>query len=107
MPVGVPIRRSTGSRPSSREPAVPLIPQRPKIERYEGHLLIILREIRFPEPPEQVSLFLGDRVVVSFQERPGDAFDPIRRVDDLVPVGGEELAQVLRVPSGNCCQRPA
>ncbi|MBI5343192.1 MAG: magnesium/cobalt transporter CorA [Deltaproteobacteria bacterium] len=54
------------------------VPQRPKVERYEGHLLIILREVRLPEPPEQVSLFLGDRVVVSFQERPGDAFDPVR-----------------------------
>jgi magnesium transporter len=54
------------------------VPQRPKVERYEGNLLIILREVRHPEPPEQVSLFLGDRVVVSFQEHPGDAFDPIR-----------------------------
>ena len=54
------------------------VPQRPKIERYEDHLLIILREVRLPEPPEQVSVFLGERVVVSFQERPGDAFDPVR-----------------------------
>jgi magnesium transporter len=54
------------------------VPQRPKVERYEGHLLISLREVRHPEPPEQVSLFLGERVVVSFQERPGDAFDPVR-----------------------------
>jgi magnesium transporter len=54
------------------------VPQRPKVERYEGHLLIVLREVRYPEPPEQISLFLGDRVVVSFQERPGDAFDPVR-----------------------------
>ncbi|MBI5420608.1 MAG: magnesium/cobalt transporter CorA [Deltaproteobacteria bacterium] len=54
------------------------VPQRPKVERYEGHLLIVLREVRYPEDPEQVSLFLGDRVVVTFQERPGDAFDPIR-----------------------------
>ncbi|MGE5700726.1 MAG: magnesium/cobalt transporter CorA [Deltaproteobacteria bacterium] len=54
------------------------VPQRPKVERFEEHLLIVLREVRYPEPPEQVSLFLGDRVVVSFQERPGDAFDPVR-----------------------------
>ncbi|HZW37587.1 MAG TPA: magnesium/cobalt transporter CorA [Candidatus Deferrimicrobiaceae bacterium] len=54
------------------------VPQRPKIERFEGHLLIVLREVRHPDPPEQVSLFLGDRLVVSFQERPGDAFDPVR-----------------------------
>jgi magnesium transporter len=54
------------------------VPQRPKVERFNGHLLIVLREVRYPEPPEQVSIFLGERVVVSFQERPGDAFDPVR-----------------------------
>lgn len=54
------------------------IPQRPKVERFGDHLLIVLREIRHPEEPEQVSLFLGDRVVVTFQERPGDSFEPVR-----------------------------
>jgi magnesium transporter len=54
------------------------IPQRPKVDRYENHLLIVLREVRYPEEPEQVSLFLSDRVVVTFQERPGDPFEPIR-----------------------------
>lgn len=54
------------------------VPQRPKVERFDGHMLVVLREVRYPEPPEQVSLFLGDRVVVSFQERVGDAFDPVR-----------------------------
>ncbi len=54
------------------------VPQRPKVERYEKHLLIVLREVRHPEPPEQVSIFLAEGVVVSFQERPGDSFDPIR-----------------------------
>lgn len=54
------------------------IPQRPKVERYPGNLLVVLREIRYPEEPEQMSLFLADRVVVTFQERPGDPFDPIR-----------------------------
>ncbi len=54
------------------------VPQRPKVERYEGHLLIVLREVRYPEPPEQVSIFLGDRLVVTFQERPDDSYEPIR-----------------------------
>jgi len=54
------------------------VPQRPKVEWYDEHLLVVLREIRHPEPVEQVSFFLGDRVVVSFQERPGDCFDPVR-----------------------------
>jgi magnesium transporter len=54
------------------------VPQRPKVEWYDEHLLVVLREIRHPEPAEQVSFFLGDRVVVTFQERPGDCFDPVR-----------------------------
>jgi len=54
------------------------IPQRPKVERYGGHLLVVLREIQYPEEPEQLSLFLADRVVVTFQERPGDPFEPLR-----------------------------
>ncbi len=54
------------------------LPQRPKVDRYEGHMLIVLREILYPEEPEQVSIFLSDRVVVTFQERAGDPFDSIR-----------------------------
>ncbi len=54
------------------------LPQRPKVDRYEGHLLIVLREIRYPAEPEQISLFLSDRLVVTFQERPGDPFDSVR-----------------------------
>lgn len=54
------------------------VPQRPKVDRYGNHLLIVLREVRYPEETEQVSIFLADRVVVTFQERPGDPFDPIR-----------------------------
>jgi len=54
------------------------IPQRPKVERYPGHLQVVLREIQYPEEPEQLSLFLADRLVVTFQERPGDPFGPLR-----------------------------
>ena len=54
------------------------VPQRPKVDRYETHFLIVLKKVRYPEEPEQVSLFLSDRVVVTFQERAGDPFDPIR-----------------------------
>ncbi len=54
------------------------IPQRPKVESFDDHILIVLREIRGEEEPEQVSIFLGDRVVVTFQERPGDSFEPVR-----------------------------
>jgi magnesium transporter len=54
------------------------VPQRPKVEWYGDCLLVVLREVRHPDPPEQVSFFLADRVVVSFQERPGDSFKPVR-----------------------------
>jgi magnesium transporter len=54
------------------------IPQRPKVDRYGDHLLVVLREIQYPEEPEQFCLFLADRVVVTFQERPGDPFEPVR-----------------------------
>ena len=54
------------------------IPQRPKVDRYEKHLFIILREVSYPVETEQMSMFLSDRLVVTFQERPGDPFEPIR-----------------------------
>jgi magnesium transporter len=54
------------------------VPQRPKMEGYGDHLLVVLREIRCKELPEQMAFLLADRVVVSFQERPGDGFEPVR-----------------------------
>jgi len=58
------------------------VPQRPKFEEYPSHLLAIARMMRTtPEQlvvPEQVSLFLGKGYVLSFQERYGDTFDPVR-----------------------------
>ncbi|MFA5840623.1 MAG: CorA family divalent cation transporter, partial [Candidatus Margulisiibacteriota bacterium] len=42
------------------------VPQRPKVEWYSDHLLVVLREIRYPELPEQMAFLLADRVVVSF-----------------------------------------
>ena len=54
------------------------IPQRPKVEGYGNHALVVLREVRYPEEPEQLSLFLAERMVVTFQERPGGAFETVR-----------------------------
>jgi len=54
------------------------VPQRPKVEWYGDHLLVVLSEIRYPDPPEQMTFMVTDGVVVSFQERPGDAFEPVR-----------------------------
>lgn len=57
--------------------------QRPKMEDYDGYLFFILRMLTWREPEgrigeEQVALVLGDRWVLSFQERPGDILDPLR-----------------------------
>lgn len=57
------------------------VPQRPRVEPYPGHLFLTLRMLQILErrlEVEQVSLFLLDRVVLTFQERPGDVWDPIR-----------------------------
>ncbi len=57
--------------------------QRPKLDRYEGHdFLLASMTTRQPDgvlASEQLSVFFGARFVLSFQERPGDCFDPIRR----------------------------
>jgi len=57
------------------------LPQRPKAESYEDHLFLVVRIPVSPEgiDTEQVSLFLGTDYVLTFQERPGDCFDPVRR----------------------------
>jgi magnesium transporter len=62
--------------------------QRPKIEDYERYLYIALRMLAYRssegedgEPElenEQLSLILLDGVVVTFQEHPGDVFEPLR-----------------------------
>jgi len=57
--------------------------QRPKVEVYDQHLFIVLQLQRWLEPgveleAEQLSLFLGEDFVLSFQEQVGDPFDPVR-----------------------------
>jgi len=57
--------------------------QRPKVEDYESQLFIVLRMLRWSEEAdeiddEQVSVVLGPSWVLSFQEREGDVFDPVR-----------------------------
>lgn len=58
-------------------------PQRPKVEDYPGQLLLISRMARFDAQGEldieQVGLLVGPSWVLSFQERPGDVFEPVRR----------------------------
>lgn len=57
--------------------------QRPKIDDYEDLAFIVMRMVQFDPAreeliDEQVSLVVGKGFVVSFQERPGDVFEPVR-----------------------------
>ncbi|MFW6330553.1 MAG: magnesium/cobalt transporter CorA, partial [Gemmatimonadota bacterium] len=54
--------------------------QRPKVEEYPDHLFAVARMATLEErvDTEQVSLFLGEDWVLTFQERPGDTWDPVR-----------------------------
>jgi magnesium transporter len=57
--------------------------QRPKMEDFEEHLFIVLKMIHYQSDIhqvqfEQLSLILCKNVVISFQERVGDIFEPVR-----------------------------
>src|SRR5918994_67813 len=65
------------------------VPQRPKVERFDKHLFIVVRTMRLEGPPEapaaativdeQISAFFGADWVVTIQERSdGDCFGPVR-----------------------------
>ena len=56
--------------------------QRAKVERFDEHDFVVLRSARIGASSldiEQMSFFLGDGWVISFQERPGDVFEPVRQ----------------------------
>jgi magnesium transporter len=54
--------------------------QRAKVEEYDDEYFIVARIVTLDEhlATEQISLFLGPNYVVTFQERSGDCFDPVR-----------------------------
>ncbi|WP_166820151.1 magnesium/cobalt transporter CorA [Thalassoroseus pseudoceratinae] len=55
--------------------------QQAKVEEYEGQLFIVVRMAKL-EPrlwTEQVSLLVGKKFVVTFQEQAGDCFDTVRQ----------------------------
>ncbi|XQW83616.1 magnesium/cobalt transporter CorA [Thalassotalea piscium] len=66
------------------------IPQRPRTEVFDDHIFVVLRILRFLEKDpddtlvdltldsEQVSLFLYDNVLITFQEKAADIWQPIR-----------------------------
>lgn len=55
---------------------------RPKFEAFDNYLFIIVKMIDISEDgrltSEQVSFVIGENYVLTFQEDPGDVFDPIR-----------------------------
>ncbi len=57
--------------------------QRPKVEDHSDYLYIVLKMLEYPEGQtevtcDQVSIVLGRNFVLSFQEREGDVWNPIR-----------------------------
>ncbi|KQC03284.1 MAG: magnesium transporter [Methanoculleus sp. SDB] len=56
--------------------------QRPKLEEFDEYLYVVIKMLFIDRNEEicaeQVSLILGDRVVISFQEQKGDVFESIR-----------------------------
>jgi magnesium transporter len=57
--------------------------QRPKMEDYGDYLYLVFKMLYYDAQSgivlrEQVSLILGDTFVISFQEREGDVFHPVR-----------------------------
>ena len=57
--------------------------QRPKVENYDSSIFVVVRMLRWNEQAgqiddEQVSMAIGPSWVISFQERQGDVFDPVR-----------------------------
>lgn len=62
------------------------VPQRPKAESYDDHLFVVARMMRLQDEKlsaEQVSMFLKDGLLVTFQEHgeehAGDVWDPVRQ----------------------------
>ncbi len=57
--------------------------QRPKMEEYDDYLFFVVKMMRYDEAAgfiksEQLSMILGKSFVLTFQEQPGDVFEPVR-----------------------------
>jgi magnesium transporter len=55
--------------------------QRPKVDFFEDHAFVVMRMIDDVKVHryEQIAVFFGKNFVVTFQEREGDPFDPVRK----------------------------
>ena len=79
--------------------------QRPKMEDFGDYIFVVLKMLYYDGKgdeieAEQVSLILGSNFVISFQEREGDIFDPVReRIRQgkgrIRQAGADYLAYVL------------
>jgi magnesium transporter len=76
--------------------------QRSKVEEYPGQMFFVARMMQEGEGlcTDQLSLFFGPGWVVTFQEHPGDDFDPLRvrlrnREPELCGRGSDYLAYAL------------
>ena len=57
--------------------------ERPRMEEYDNYLFFVLKMMRFDDKTgkvqsEQLSMILGKTFVLTFQEQPGDVFEPVR-----------------------------
>jgi magnesium transporter len=55
--------------------------QRAKLDRFENHLFVVARMIDGDDArdSEQLSFFVLNGILISFQERPGDCWEPLRQ----------------------------
>ncbi len=58
--------------------------QRPKLQEYDNNLFLVLKMLRYDESnqtiiAEQLSLVIGKTFLLTFQEQPGDVFEPVRK----------------------------
>lgn len=55
--------------------------QRSKADFFDDHAFVVMRMIDDPTKDrfEQISVYFAENYVITFQERPGDPFDPVRR----------------------------
>ena len=79
------VARACGARFGFHELAIAdavNVGQRPKVDSYEDTLFVSLRMVRHHDQDgltwEQVSMFVRDGLVVTFQEKPGDCLDGVR-----------------------------
>ncbi len=57
--------------------------QRPKLEEFDNCLFLVMKMLRYDESTkridaEQLSIVISDKFLITFQEKPGDVFEPVR-----------------------------